>query len=378
MYLHFAHDNIFLDNFIKLVSNVQDTAKHRFIVYSFDINRPIAKDSRIERINVESVPELLNISGETNGIFLHCFSSKILTALAGLRKEIPLYWLYWGNELTYPNDYYTGMLFGKETKRLFFSAKNNKFRHFPHPLPGTAAGIYKYFDKGYRITQKAMGKINYFCHYNIFDFEGYRNKYFHRAEFKPFFYPFDEDYFTGLSDLNRDTTGGNRILIGNSGNYANNHLEAFRYIRNSSLSDYNIICPLSYGDEGYIGTITEEGRRIFGNKFMPVNNFLSAVEYRKLLSGCSAVIMNHLRSEAAGAVITSLYLGKKVYMNPVNNLYRFLKSLGIYLFDVTECKLDDSVFTGLTEEQVRNNREIILGNFSFSRSTEFLRNILLN
>ena len=54
-----------------------------------------------------------------------------------------------------------------------------------------------------------------------------------------------------------------------------------------------MVCPLNYGDINYSKKIIEFGKEFFGEKFIPLTQFLEHDEYFKIQSNCGIVIMNH-------------------------------------------------------------------------------------
>src|SRR5690606_25000226 len=119
-----------------------------------------------------------------------------------------------------------------------------------------------------------------------------------------------------------------------------------------------IIVPLSYGNSHYREKIIEEGRRIFGDRFIPVIDFLSLEEYIDLLRSCSTVIMNHLRQQAAGNLYISLYLGARVYLDPANPLYDEFRSNGLSVYKLNEISAN-SLRQELNTEWITKHRKIL-------------------
>ncbi|HAH49907.1 MAG TPA: 4-alpha-L-fucosyltransferase, partial [Balneola sp.] len=75
--------------------------------------------------------------------------------------------------------------------------------------------------------------------------------------------------------INQDSLN---ILVGNSSDPGNCHLEMFRALKEElakkGLQNYNIVCPLSYGSDDHAEKVIKKGELLFGSNFMPLTNFL--------------------------------------------------------------------------------------------------------
>ena len=152
----------------------------------------------------------------------------------------------------------------------------------------------------------------------------------------PFIYSTIEKLVAG--DLNSLCNGDN-FLLGNSATIENNHLDAFSIISKSDINKELLFCPLSYGGPGfknYARDITLAGKNIFGDRFIPLTEFLSNDEYVEIIEKCGNVIMNHLRQQALGNIITSMWKGARVYFNELSPVYSYYKSLGLTVYTLSD------------------------------------------
>ena len=153
------------------------------------------------------------------------------------------------------------------------------------------------------------------------------------------------------------------ILIGNSGDPSNNHLDTFDVIHNFNLGDRLIYVPLSYGGkENYIKNILNEGEKKFGDNFRPLINFLNRMEYNDILNTVSAGIFNHRRQQASGNIISLLWLGKKVFLREESTLYKELKSWGLHIHSINQLN-EYLLFEPLSDNEIEQNRKILTDNF---------------
>ena len=124
------------------------------------------------------------------------------------------------------------------------------------------------------------------------------------------------------------------ILVGNSATESNFHFDIFEKLR--KYKDYNIkiYCPLSYGDKEYGANVISEGKSIFGEKFIPMLEFIPLNEYTKFLAKIDIGIYNQTRQQALANKIVLIGMGKKVFVNPKATDWEFYKQLGIEVFDI--------------------------------------------
>ncbi|RAJ93638.1 TDP-N-acetylfucosamine:lipid II N-acetylfucosaminyltransferase [Aliidiomarina maris] len=127
---------------------------------------------------------------------------------------------------------------------------------------------------------------------------------------------------------------GLNILLGNSADPSNNHIEALERLLPFKDQAIKIYAPLSYGDQNHAKKVISQGRAWFGDKFVPMTDFMPFEQYLEFLKSLDIAIFNHQRQQAMGNTITLLGMGKTVFMRSDVSQWRFLKGLGIKLNDV--------------------------------------------
>lgn len=144
--------------------------------------------------------------------------------------------------------------------------------------------------------------------------------------------------FCDNEDFVEDPTDGIvNVLLGNSGNISNNHIDALKALTVSSMTLGQCFCPLSYGGSTDSNSkIIKEGYKLLGDKFIPLVDFLPLTVYRKMLASCQVVIMNQIRQQALGNILWALNTGRTVYLNPQGLLSKYFKRHGFYVFDLTD------------------------------------------
>lgn len=125
-----------------------------------------------------------------------------------------------------------------------------------------------------------------------------------------------------------------KILVGNSNSSNNDHITIFKELKKFEDCIDFILSPLSYGNDiTYKENVKNEGFKLFGNKFIPIEDFMPIDNYKEMLSDIDVAVFNHWRQEAMGVTLTLLSLGKIVYVNPNTTSYESLKNRGFRIFD---------------------------------------------
>jgi hypothetical protein len=158
-----------------------------------------------------------------------------------------------------------------------------------------------------------------------------------------------------------------KVMLGNSCSKTNLHLEALGMLSKFRDEDLEIICPLSYGikDEAYFREVIKKGSEIFGDRFIPLTEFMEPAKYTELLAGIDIAIMNHNRQEALGNIISLLYLGKKVYLKPETSSYQYFLEKNIRVCNINDLRsVDYNAFSNPEQVEVANNPQILKNELS--------------
>jgi hypothetical protein len=221
-------------------------------------------------------------------------------------KLIPkVYWMIWGKDL-----YFYKLL---------------KKKNFYHE-------IYEFFRK------KVFKQIKHVVTYVKGDAELAKKWYGVNAEYHEcLMYP--SNLYKEI-DMPESIHLGTNILLGNSADPSNNHIEVFNKLTNYKDSDIKVYTPLSYGNKKYAQNIINQGKKLLGDKFVPITDFMPKEEYLTLLAKIDIAVFNHNRQQAMGNIITLLGLGKTVYLKQDISSAILLKNHGIKTFDLQMFKLE--------------------------------------
>ncbi len=168
------------------------------------------------------------------------------------------------------------------------------------------------------------------------------------------------------------------ILIGNSADPSNYHIEALKVLSKFKKEKVQVICPLSYySDQNYIKEVISTGTSLFGHNFIALTEFMSKRKYTKLLEETDICIMNHDRQQALGNIIPLLYMGKKLYLRKGITTYSFLSAIKCAVFDIYTIEKSTWLdFIHFDENAARNNKKVINSAASMERCKELWKNLL--
>jgi hypothetical protein len=357
-------DEKFLDYYIKM-SNFFLPNESSYIIYSnnLQLKYVVSEDNNIIIIknDIDSFSNILKFVSEKSTVIFHGFINSQSHFLEGLPKTVKKVWLFWGYDgygavpsskyfkwdsyiLTFPNSIINKLkfmlVFGYN---YFLRSHNKKAIELIRKMDYCATWI----DKDYQLAKK----------YN----ENIKRLYFN----------YYTKEFLNFEDLKFNNANRKRIFLGNSANHTNNHVQALEYLYKKSY-DGEIICPLSYGgEETYINSIINIGKRLFNNQFIPITSFMSLDKYQDLINSCGIVWMNHLRQQAAGNLLVSFCSGKIVVLDSNNPMSETFKKWGLFFYE------KEDIFNSqiIDEKILSNNRKIILEKVSIEANRFFFDEI---
>ena len=167
-----------------------------------------------------------------------------------------------------------------------------------------------------------------------------------------------DDMFRRLQNVPK-ATNPVRILVGNSATPSNQHKEIFILLSRFSSEMFQVICPLSYGEEGYRREVIKDGIELLGDRFVPLIDYIEKEEYFRLIASASVCIFNHNRQQALGNIYAALALSAKVYLRKDTTMWKYLTKSGYQLFDVDDLKNEIYMdIIAYNEEKSKINKEI--------------------
>lgn len=141
------------------------------------------------------------------------------------------------------------------------------------------------------------------------------------------------------------------IQLGNSSDPTNNHIDLLNLLIKYKNTKIKVFAPLSYGNKEYTKEVIDYGKKLFGDKFIPLTEFMPFEKYLEFLGEIDIAIFAHKRQQAMGNIITLLGLGKKVYLRKDITTWQFFLEKGIEIYDVENIELE------LINEQIKKQNQ---------------------
>ncbi|WP_347255927.1 TDP-N-acetylfucosamine:lipid II N-acetylfucosaminyltransferase [Brachymonas denitrificans] len=340
--LHIVLYEKFIPAFIALVNQKLDASRHHFFFihnghrYSLQGGEVVTRDSDVNGLFSLERRLLVEMNRAKKVVIHGLFDSRLIALLFFQPWLLPkCYWVIWGGDL------YTYKI----------NQGGWKWRvkeWFRRPVIRRLGHLLTYVDGDVRLARqwyKARGEYH--------ECLVYPSNTFHATQLPP-------DHHNGL-----------QILIGNSADPSNEHIEVLNKLRSFNGTQVRAFVPLSYGDATYAEKVIEVGRDVLGDDFVPLREFMCYDNYLRLLAGIDIAIFNHRRQQGMGNIISLLGLGKTVYIRSDTTSWQTLTSMGLILGDTLNLALRT-----LPKEIGESNKVIIAQRFSESVLVSQLHSIL--
>ncbi len=341
-YLHFMADNLYSKGFVELVQSNFNIDEHVFIIFKHKNKKMHMNPEKYQNTKFFTFTEnfllriftinkfvtIRKLMKQADNIFIHYLTKELSGILFTFKKNVKLLWVVWGADLyeylpLKLYDQYTSETLRKldgKIKSLLNRISTSFYRELRKPVIKKLDYIITTHRGDVRLFRKFLKSKTRWYPYDIYpnpiDTEEIYKATRNSDDDRIFFYKKKKEKI---------------LLIGNSGAPTNNHLDIL--IRLSKLKEQNfkIICPLSYGHTSYINKIVEEGRRIFGNRFIPLTQFLKPERYFQILKTIDLAIMYHNRQQGRGTINILLQLGKPICMKKTSSFFYYQEN-NMYVF----------------------------------------------
>lgn len=363
-YIHFVTDEKFIKDEIRCYEEANLTTNQYFFVGQKDKTFKFIDSKSVTIISINDVLTLF-ADNSIDAVCLHNLYCLPYDLIAKIPKRIAVIWYAWGFDL-YSNPaplnplLSVGDRYMAETYKL---AKRTSLKvHAKKIIKDIIKTIISDKDK-LNQAKEAIERVDYFAgvfpmEYDMlkeaipyFKAQKITHNYIHPQEFK-------------LENINEEPQiNGKNILLGNSASLFGNHIDIMKLIAPYVEDDVKIICPLSYaGTPIYIQEVIKQGKKIFGNKFVPLTTYLSLEEYTKTMRSCNRFVMGMIQQAATCNCLTSLWDGIKIYA-PKNSMnYTQYNDMGIKFYSIED---DFGRETDGQYENLELNRRIIEENYSY-------------
>jgi len=378
--IHIFNDDKFIDPTIKLFEEVVPGESVYFVIKRKEEQLFYVKSSEIRRVDLtdasekEALVRFIN-SNLSHIVFLHALDSEKQKLVFTILPDIKKVWFIWGYDL-YGNWPLLKRHIYKERTQSALKQKTG----FKNKLLYNSFSFFLFRKKQYlkRISKKLYRILN-----NTFDTPFYRatqlidyvvpvvpteyaivKRMKLKAQYAPFTYGCIEDL---LGDkINKNVLNQPNILVGNSADPTNNHIEIFTELSRLDLGNRNVYVPLSYnGNPDYIKEVLKSGHELLGVNFHPLLDFMPLEQYNEILLSCGVLIFNHVRQQGVGNIIILGYLGATLFLNAKSPVYSYYKSLGMNVFTVKDIS---SKLSMKPEEKDVEKNQIILNDLYSRRA----------
>lgn len=185
-----------------------------------------------------------------------------------------------------------------------------------------------------------------------------------KIKHKNFVAPFpsycSEKFFNNVKFIDDYESNDIYILLGNSATKENQHFDAINKLLKYKNNNIKIICPLNYGDKKYALSIAEYGKNVFGNKFLPITEWMEPSNYYEYINKCCIAIFNNNRQQAQGNIYYLIKKGCKIYMQPYVSTYKALTGIGIKVYDINMIEnYPSNDFFRIDNAELKKNNNIL-------------------
>lgn len=362
-FIHFVTDEKFIKDEILCYENAHLTNNEYFHVgfhnkiFKFIDNKIVSVVTKTEALN-------LILSGKYSAVCLHNLYSLPLDILTIIPQRIKVIWYAWGFDLySNPAPLYPlidiGERYMEDTLRI---VKNkSKKEHFKTFAKGIQCLILRY--KQRQLAKEAISRIDYFAGVFPMEWDMIKNAvpYF-KAEKITHNYIHPQEF--GLKDIKKaPQISGKNILLGNSASMLGNHIDIMKQIVPYVELDTKVICPLSYaGTPKYIEEVIRQGKKYFGERFIPLIDYLPFDDYTKLMRSCNRFVIGMIQQAATCNCLTSLWEGIKIYAPKCSINYKQYNEMGIQFYSIEE---DFGREADAQYSNLKHNRTIIEDKYSY-------------
>ncbi|CAM3813009.1 TDP-N-acetylfucosamine:lipid II N-acetylfucosaminyltransferase [Flavobacterium cucumis] len=368
-FIHIFDDDKFIDPTIKLFEEVIPEQSVYYVNKSKNTGFKYVKSSNVSRVDLSIQQEKRDLlqfinSDKSHVVFLHALESNKQSLVFEILPTIKKVWFIWGYDLYGNWPLLKKNIYQPSTKSLL-NLKTDLKKNLIHNslsfyLFQKRHLIKKFSRKGFHILNNAFD-TSFYRAAQLMDYVvpvvpteySLIKKMNLKAQYAPFTYGCIEDLLG--SKINESVSKQPNIIVGNSADPSNNHLEVLSELAKLDLHDRKVYVPLSYsGSLQYKEKVIEAGREFLGSNFFPLIDFMTLEEYNNILLSCGTLIFNHVRQQGVGNIITLGYLGATLFLNEESPVYSYYQSLEMKIFNVKD--ISSKLFYELNEQEEKSNK----------------------
>jgi dTDP-N-acetylfucosamine:lipid II N-acetylfucosaminyltransferase len=318
-----------------IISIIQELARdlgvkisqHHFYIYKYAGHEQTYAQLPVRKItNILSMVKLIGKQDHNNRIILHGNPTSVMWEILAFTRMVQnVSWVCWGHGFKY------------------------KSRRDPFL-------ILHYFSMKSIVNRLHSATINLQADYN-YVCAVYGSSNVHKFSY---YSPWMRKYLKSVPIHPSPRQKDNRIniLLGTNGSQANNHMEGIKALLPISHLDVRVYCPLSYNisDYGYVQSVITEGRKQFGNKFVPITKVMNRDQYNRfLIKKIDCLVHASEKQQGLGTINTLVVLGRKVFLKSFGHVKMSMDMYGIITYSLDEISEND-VSSRLNLQSINMNR----------------------
>lgn len=358
-------DQHFMDGQICYHDLTNDQSHHDYFIVQWDKRFEFKYMKLTDRVKIVTPDELINIlnNDNYNALFIHNFLYMPLHYMHKIPDHIKVFWFAWGYDIynTPKNNPYVNLNLlhskSKEVLRSLHKTKSYPFhKRIKWKIKRTLLNIidykHQYHNDNRRVYERAVKRVNYFSGVFPLEYDLLVGKPEFKAKKVEFGLRNPKDWTTCPIQLPKI---GENILIGNSADINNNHLDLIDYLKDLNLDNRKLILPLSYGgSKEYINIVKKLYESIFGDKVIILTDYLPREEYFKLLESVGYAVFFQERQQGAGNIEELLRKGVKIFFSKTSLNYRHYIENNCHVYSIQEDLIPDKLRT-LSENEKWDN-----------------------
>lgn len=380
-FIHFVVDDKFIPDSIRCFQDAGLTTNKFFYLTENPTAVSFLRNTIVECVNIRQIGVIIENLKQDDVVVLHCLYALPAELVCKIPRNVKVIWYAWGFDL-YGNEYPIKPLLevGEEKLKPMTKSRVRWMIWLKEALRRyrVLTETKGYLTKSASVQYTAIARVDFFA--GVFASEHkllQDNCEYYHAKRVTHNYIHPEEF--SLKEIEKpQSITGNNILLGNSASYLCNHIDIIHALYNQTRDhSYNIYCPLSYGGNSfYVNSVVKEGKRLFGDRFKPLLDYLPLNEYTKIIQSCGSIVLGYQRQAATCNCLTSMWNGLKLFL-PANsmNYSEYKKVEGLKVFSIENDLNDDSLRLDM-KTCLKKQREIINSLYSYERWVVDLRDSL--
>ena len=372
-FLHIVPDDKFIDDAISFFSEIE--GNHRWVSVKIDDNSLFSyiKNDIVEMASQKKIENIVS-EGKYEAIVFHSLYATIYSLVLLVPKGKTIIWNSWGADIYYGIGCFPPLvkldLYKHLTQKFLVEERpplvkriKRVLKNALHPSRIKERRIHEKWirderEKCVALQHEVISRIDMCSTVLKTEFDELKKIPGFNAVYFPFKYVNKEQM------IDQCHFEGDRILVGNSRDFSNNHLDVLDVLDRRNVINKRIV-PLSYGLEKTVGVLR---KKYNGNeKVELLTDYLDRATYWGIVRSCKAAVFGHIRQQALGNINQCLLQGSKVFLYKDSMVYRFYKEVGAVVFSIEDDLCQQNIDKPLSTEDIDRNRAVVLDLWSYNK-----------